>query len=130
LKINKSLIIAAAVLIAAASLLFSGSEILTNKFLFIHAGTLLAWIALTALAYSSYLIVQSNHQMKLMQRFVLLLALLWFVVSSLIAGNTDLIFSSTSIWRVWIFYTAVIVLISCFTSLFVAIKTIILKFSN
>jgi hypothetical protein len=117
-------------MIAAASLLFSGSEILTNKLLFIHAGTLLAWIAITAFAYFSYLIVQSNPKLKIVQRVVLLLALLWFVVSSLLAGNTDLIFPSTSIWRVWIFYTAVIVSISVFTSLSVAVKIIIQKFSN
>ncbi len=127
MKVNKPLLIAAAVLVAAASLLFSGSEILTNKFLFIHAGTLLAWIALTAFAYSSYLIVQRNPKMKIVQRIVLVLALLWFVVSSLLAGNTDLIFSSTSIWMVWIFYTAFIVALSLFTVLFFVLKFIFEK---
>ena len=127
MKINKPLLITIAIWIAAAAFLFSGAEILTSKLLFIHVGTLLAWIALASFAYFSYLIVKSNPQMKIVQSIVLALALIWFVVSFLLAGNTDIIFSYTSIWKVWIFYTAFIVAVSSFTVLFFVLNLLFRK---
>jgi hypothetical protein len=121
--LKKLLIVSSLICICSLMLLLvSGEEFLSFNLL-IHFGTLLAWIAITSFSFSAYLLVQHYRQIKIIQFIVLILSVLWILVSISISGNTSLSFSDSETFRIWLFYTSLIIFTTLFTLLYAGIKS-------
>jgi hypothetical protein len=128
--LNKLLVVSSLICIFSILLLLAGGEEILNIKLLIHFGTLLAWIAITSLSFSAYLLVQEYKQIKIIQFIILILAVLWIVVSIFISGNTNLSFSNSETYRIWLFYTSFIIFTSLFTLLYTVIKSMLKSHSS
>ncbi len=96
-------------------LLLFGGEINSYKiFNLMHTGTLIAWLSIIIVAGISYLVVRQNNSLKKIQTDILILAMLWFPISTIISGNTSLIFPSSKLFLLWIAVTLIIIVFSVF----------------
>lgn len=96
----------------------------------IPLGNLIAAVALLVLPTFVFILSDKQTIIWSVSKFGLVLAMPWYAVSSILAGNTAFVFSSGSSWQfyTWLIYTALLVLfglITVFTYLFMLIKTAI-----